>query len=62
MTTTRPYQEASSLDYVLEKMREMSGNRFAPPVVKALLAAVEAGDITPPDAEHGGPAPQQEVS
>ncbi|RLE36630.1 MAG: hypothetical protein DRJ61_00415 [Acidobacteria bacterium] len=62
MTTTRPYQKAATLDFVLEKMREMSGNRFAPPVVKALLAAVEAGDITPPDAEHGGPAPQQEAS
>ena len=62
MTTTRPYQKASTLDFVLEKMREMSGTRFAPPVVNALLAAVEAGDITPPDAEHGGPAPQQEAS
>ncbi len=62
MTTTRPYQKAATLDFVLEKMREMSGTRFAPPVVEALLAAVEAGDITPPDAEHGGPAPQQEAS
>ena len=62
MTTTRPYQEAATLDYVLGKIREMSGTRFAPPVVTALLAAVEAGDITPPDANHGGPKPQQEAS
>ncbi|MEN8162935.1 MAG: HD domain-containing phosphohydrolase [Acidobacteriota bacterium] len=62
MTTTRPYQKAFPLDFALKKMNDMSGTRFAPPVVKALLAAVEAGDITPPDAEHGGPAPQQEAS
>lgn len=62
MTTTRPYQEALTLDYVMGKMRAMSGTRFAPPVVTALLAAVEAGDITPPDANHGGPKPQQEAS
>ncbi|RLE27780.1 MAG: hypothetical protein DRJ65_01790 [Acidobacteria bacterium] len=62
MTTTRPYQEAATLEYVLGKIREMSGTRFAPPVVTALLAAVEAGDITPPDADHGGPKPQQEAS
>ncbi len=62
MTTTRPYQEASSLDYVLGKIRGMSGTRFAPQVVNALLAAVEAGDITPPDADHGGPKSEQEIS
>ncbi len=62
MTTTRPYQKASTLDFVLKKIRAMSGTRFAPPVVDAMLAAVQTGDITPPDAEHGGPAPQQEAS
>lgn len=62
MTSTRPYQKAATLDYVLTKISAMSGTRFAPPVVEALLAAVDTGDITPPDAEHGGPAPQQEAS
>lgn len=62
MTTTRPYQKAATLDFVLEKMLTMSGTRFFPPVVSALMAAVEAGDITPPDAKDGGPAPQQEAS
>ncbi len=61
MTTTRPYQQAATLDFVLEKIRGMSGSRFAPPVVKALLAAVEAGDITPPDHDHGGPENYQEA-
>jgi HD-GYP domain-containing protein (c-di-GMP phosphodiesterase class II) len=48
MTTTRPYQQAMELDFVLEKMREMSGSRFDSKVVDALLAAVGAGDVTPP--------------
>ncbi len=62
MTTNRPYQKALTLEFVLEKIREMSGIRFAPPVVDALLAAVAAGDITPPDSQHGGPEPRQEAS
>lgn len=48
MTTNRPYQKAKSIDYVLDKMRAMSGSRFDPEVVNALLAAVAAGDVTPP--------------
>ena len=48
MTTNRPYQKAKSIDYVLGKMRAMSGSRFDPRVVDALLAAVAAGDVTPP--------------
>ena len=48
MTTTRPYQQAMTLDYVLAKMRSMSGSRFDPVVVEAFMAAVEEGDISPP--------------
>jgi len=48
MTTTRPYQKAMSLSFVLDKMRSMSGTRFAPEVVDALIAGVESGDITQP--------------
>jgi putative nucleotidyltransferase with HDIG domain len=48
MTTTRPYQKAMTLDYVMGKMQAMSGSRFDPQVVLALEAAVQAGDITPP--------------
>ena len=64
MTTTRPYQKAMTLEYVLSKMRSMSGSRFDPQVVDALLAAVEAGDITPPPqaADVAADVPQQEVS
>jgi HD-GYP domain-containing protein (c-di-GMP phosphodiesterase class II) len=64
MTTTRPYQKAMTLDFVLDKMRSMAGSRFDPQVVDAFLAAVEAGDITPPSqaAAALADAPQQEVS
>jgi len=48
MTTTRPYQQAMTLEYVLAKMRSMSESRFDPVVVEAFMAAVEAGDISPP--------------
>ncbi|MCG6961930.1 MAG: HD domain-containing protein [Acidobacteria bacterium] len=50
MTTARPYQKPLELEFVLAKMRAMAGSRFDPQVVQAFLAAVEAGDITPPDA------------
>jgi putative nucleotidyltransferase with HDIG domain len=61
MTTNRPYQEAKTLDFVLSKLRAMSGHRFDPRVVDALLAAVAAGDVTPPPAPRGSDA-QAEVS
>ena len=61
MTTNRPYQAAKTLDFVLGSLRAMSGSRFDPKVVDALLAAVAAGDVTPPSAAPGSDA-QQEVS
>jgi putative nucleotidyltransferase with HDIG domain len=48
MTTSRPYQKAMTLDFVLSKIRSMSGTRFDPEVIDAFLAAVESGDISPP--------------
>ena len=64
MTTNRPYQRAMTLEYVVEKMKAMAGTRFDPVVVTAFTAAVDAGDISPPDAEHGGAEtpPRQEAS
>jgi HD-GYP domain-containing protein (c-di-GMP phosphodiesterase class II) len=63
MTTTRPYQQAMELDYVLQKMQSMSGSRFDPKVVEALLAAVSAGDVTPPSrVAEPDQASTQEVS
>jgi HD-GYP domain-containing protein (c-di-GMP phosphodiesterase class II) len=57
MTTNRPYQKAMPLEYVTQKLRAMAGTRFDPKVVDAFVAAVEAGDITPPEVEvHAGAA------
>ena len=53
MTTNRPYQKAMSLSYVTDKMKAMAGTRFDPVVVVAFTAAVDAGDIMPPE-----PSPQ----
>jgi putative nucleotidyltransferase with HDIG domain len=63
MTTTRPYQKAMTLEYVLAKMKSMSGSRFDPRVVDSFLTAVAAGDITPPEPSSPPPdTPTQEVS
>ena len=64
MTTNRPYQKSMSLEYVVDKMKSMAGTRFDPVVVNAFTAAVDAGDIMPPEpsptgGEVGSP---QEVS
>jgi putative nucleotidyltransferase with HDIG domain len=59
MTTNRPYQKAKSLEFVLEKMRAMSGTRFDPEAVDALLAAVRAGDVTPPSLDQQTDATQE---
>ncbi len=61
MTTTRPYQKAMTLDFVLAKIRGMAGNRYDPQIIDALIGAVESGDITPPDAAHGGAGTGPEV-
>ena len=59
MTTTRPYQQAMTLDYVLAKMNSMSGARFDPLVIDAFMAAVQAGDISPPDLATQEPPPPE---
>jgi len=63
MTTTRPYQKGMELEFVLAKMKEMSGTRYDSKVVDALLAAVAAGDVTPPVPQDAPePASDLEVS
>jgi len=64
MTTNRPYQKAMPLAHVTAKMKAMAGTRFDPEVVVAFSAAVDAGDIMPPEpwSEGDGLASHQEVS
>lgn len=47
MTTTRPYQKALSLEFVLGRMRELTGTRLDPKVVDAFFSALRAGDLVP---------------
>ncbi|MGC8917502.1 MAG: HD domain-containing phosphohydrolase [Thermoanaerobaculum sp.] len=47
MTTTRPYQRALSMEFVLSRMRELSGTRLDPRVVEAFFSALRAGDLVP---------------
>lgn len=41
ITTDRPYQEASSLDFALDEIRAKAGSQFDPEAVAALLGVVE---------------------
>jgi len=47
MTTTRPYQKALAMDFVLNRMRELAGTRLDPKVVDAFFSALRAGDLLP---------------
>ncbi|HYX20408.1 MAG TPA: HD domain-containing phosphohydrolase [Thermoanaerobaculia bacterium] len=50
MTTTRPYQKAMEVSYVLERLREMSGKRFDGGVVEALARSHGKGELVPAEA------------
>ncbi|MCY7373049.1 MAG: hypothetical protein LH461_05035, partial [Spirochaetaceae bacterium] len=41
MTTTRSYRGARTVDEAIAELRRCSGNQFDPPMVDALIAAVE---------------------
>ena len=45
MTTTRPYQQAMEIGFVIERIRQLSGVRFDPTVTAAFLKAYEKGAI-----------------
>ena len=45
MTTTRPYQKAMKLDYVVSRIRSFSGIRFDPEVIKALDRAFTTHEL-----------------
>jgi HD-GYP domain-containing protein (c-di-GMP phosphodiesterase class II) len=45
MTTTRPYQKAMELSYVITKIKSFAMTRFDPEVVNALVRAYQKGDI-----------------
>ncbi len=45
MTTPRPYQAAMNSDYVLEILKRLSGTRYDPAVVTALVSLVRSGAV-----------------
>ncbi len=47
MTTTRPYQKAMEIGFVIGRIRQFAGVRFEPSVVEAFLRAYEKGAIVP---------------
>ncbi len=45
MTTTRPYQKAMPLPYVIERIRHFAGRSFDPDVTSALEKVFESGEL-----------------
>jgi putative nucleotidyltransferase with HDIG domain len=58
MTTTRPYQKAMEVSYVLERLREMSSKRFDGQVVEALARSHAKGELVPAEAASPRPVPR----
>ncbi len=47
MTTTRPYQQAMEIGYVVDRIRQFAGVRYDPVVVDAFVRAFEKGELMP---------------
>jgi HD-GYP domain-containing protein (c-di-GMP phosphodiesterase class II) len=62
MTTTRPYQKAMEVGYVLERLRELANKRFDTNVIEALVRSHGKGDLIPQDARTAAPAPRVEAA
>ena len=52
MTTTRPYQKAMEIDFVIERIRQFAGIRYDPEVVAAFVRAYDKGDLMPIPVHH----------
>jgi putative nucleotidyltransferase with HDIG domain len=50
MTTTRPYQKAMEVKYVLERLRDLADKRFDTQVIEALVRSHGKGELIPTDA------------
>jgi putative nucleotidyltransferase with HDIG domain len=57
MTTTRPYQKAMEVTYVLERLREMANKRFDASVIEALVRSHAKGELIPAERVAGGAPP-----
>ena len=54
MTTTRPYQKAMEIGYVVERIKSFSGVRYDPVVVEAFLRGHARGRFDPASPRRGG--------
>ena len=56
MTTTRPYQKAMEIQFVVDRIRQFAPSRFDPRVVAAFVSGWEKGNIVPiAEAPHPQP-------
>ncbi len=62
MTTTRPYQKAMEVSYVLERLRDMSQKRFDGAVVEALARSYAKGGLIPTEAAPGSSVPRAQAA
>jgi putative nucleotidyltransferase with HDIG domain len=62
MTTTRPYQKAMEVSYVLERLRDMSQKRFDGAVVEALARSYAKGGLIPTETAQGASAPRAQAA
>ena len=63
MTTTRPYQKAMEVTYVLERLREMANKRFDSVVIEALVRSHGKGELIPTERSSGAvPASAREAA
>jgi HD-GYP domain-containing protein (c-di-GMP phosphodiesterase class II) len=51
MTTTRPYQKAMEITYVVNRIQSLAGTRFDKRVTDVLLKAHQSGELVPIPAE-----------
>lgn len=54
MTSVRPYRQGLSLERATIELNRCAGSQFDPDIVRAFLAAVEAGRIQVPTASYAG--------
>jgi HD-GYP domain-containing protein (c-di-GMP phosphodiesterase class II) len=47
MTTTRPYQKAMEITYVVNRIQSLAGTRFDKRITDVLLKAHQNGDLVP---------------
>jgi HD-GYP domain-containing protein (c-di-GMP phosphodiesterase class II) len=47
MTTTRPYQKAMEISYVIKRIQSLAGSRFDPRITPFMMKAYENGELIP---------------